>query len=232
MHTPQWRPPTPEEQQLLQREVSRLRENLVKHIAGWPREGWMLCGIALALMPVFWFIPYKHDGPMLRWVILVILSLFFAIGVAGSVLARRRMIARIAEFNSLNAPRLEKVQDWKLSPRRVVAVSDGDGMGMDWWLFELEGGWLLLSDEGSIFNLELGEQSWREQNCITLDALGVTMAVRGEGAEVPFLDLRLKAPDFAVDENSIFWCPPEDCDTGGLLTEAQVQSGRLPPGPF
>ncbi len=230
---PIWRPPTSHERALIADHLALLRGNLARALEGEPRVGLLVAWMGLLLMPVFFFIPYKEtDGTGMRWALMALSLIFFIMGYAGWRSAKKRMEQRLADFDNLNAPRLERVQEWHFSPQRVLAVTDGDGFGMDWWLFQLGDHWLVLSDEGPTFEVELGSLYWREQVILSLDSAGVVLGYGGEGKAVPFHDTRLQPPDFLVTEKNGSWSPPEGKEDSLLVTYAEVRAGQWPPGVF
>ncbi len=230
---PRWRPPTSHERALIADHLAMLRGNLERALAGEPRVGLLVAWIGLLLMPVFFFIPYKDsDGPGMRWALMGLCFIFFVMGFAGWRSAAARLRQRLADFDAMNAPRLERVQEWSFSPQRVLAVTDGDGFGFDWWLFKLGDHWLVLHDEGPTFEVELGNLYWREQVTLSLDSAGVPLGMVGEGKAVPFHDTRLQPPDFQVTEKSGAWSPAEGREEAILFTDAEVRAGEWPPGVF
>lgn len=230
---PRWRQPTSHERSLIAGHLAMLRGNLERALAGEPRVGLLAAWLGLGLMPVFFFIPYREsDGPGMRWALMGLCLIFFVMGYAGWRTAKSRVQQRLADFDAMNAPRLERVQEWHFSPQRVLAVTDADGFGVDWWLFKLGDHWLVLHDEGPTFEVELGNLYWREQVILSLDSAGVPLGMVGEGKAVPFHDTRLQPPDFQVTERNGAWSPAEGREEAILFTDAEVRAGEWPPGIF
>lgn len=224
MSPPLDRPPTDAERAQIAARVALLRQNLARAVRTWHHDAVFVTalGVVAALG-----MQLLVEGAA-RGVMAAIGLLIAAIGVRGWWVSRRLQRQRLEDFDRQNAPRLEAVQEWTLSPRRVLAASDTED-GPDWWLFELESGWLVLPDEGG-GAADLGAQAWCERGRLVLDRLGVPLSYTGEGARVPVADLRLKPPDFVVGPQTALWTPPSD--TEWLVSDADVRQGQWPAGTF
>ncbi len=222
------RPTTADERAAIEAERALAREGLAHHLTG-AREAGMFGVVAtVVLVPAALFLPFERDAALLRVAVGAFWLVLAGIAVAGAVRGARMRRERLEAFDAETAEMAASVQELRFQVARVLAVSDSEVEGNDWWFFEIAHGFLVIMDwDGAV---ALRDVPWRRTVRLALDGDEEIRSVATEGDGVPLVDRRHQ-PGVRGEPPPILWTPPDDFEPPLVITRNELAAhGEWPPG--
>lgn len=139
------------------------------------------------------------------------LSLFGASLLVIAALGARRQRAdrarRLAALDDRHRARAAEVEVISFTARHGVTASDPNGDGDAYWVFALADGTHLAFTDTQWVPGEAPPTDWRREVIAVLDGERAVISLRTGGEALPVSQHHLRAPDFAVTDESRFWAP-------------------------
>lgn len=199
------RPPSDEERATLEARTRRTKEAWRAHESG--SDVVMLAVMGLAVL--------LGAQRFVEGVPRALLSLFGAALMVTAALGLRRQRAdrarRLAALDARHLARAAEVEEISFRADRVVTAADPGGDGNAYWIFALTDGTHLAFNDTQWVPGEAPPTDWCREVTAVLDGERTVITLRTAGDALPLSSHHLRAPDFAVTDESRFWTP----DTGG-----------------
>jgi hypothetical protein len=201
------RPPNEEERAILEARAVRARDVTRAHES--PSDLVMLAVMSLAMI----LGAQRFTETLPR----AMLSLFGASLLVITALGARRQrtdrARRLASLDARHLARAAAVEEISFTALTLVTASDPGGDGNAYWVFALPDGTHLAFTDTQWIPGETPPTDWRREVTAVLDREHVVVTLRTAGDALPVSLHHLRAPDFAVTDESRFWAPDTD---GGL----------------
>lgn len=157
----------------------------------------------------------------------VLLSLFGASLMVTAALGIRRQRAdrarRLAGLDERHRARAAAVEEVSFSALALVTASDPGGDGNAYWVFALDDGSHLAFTDTQWIPGETPPTDWRREVTVVLDGERAVLTLRTAGDALPTTLHHLRAPDFAVTDESRFWHPEVEGPPPWVVTAPALQ---------
>lgn len=156
-----------------------------------------------------------------------LLSLFGASLMVIAALGLRRQRAdrtrRLAELDARHRARAAEVEEISFAADRAVTASDPGGDGDAYWVFALTDGTYLAFTDTQWAPGEAPPTDWRREVTVVLDGERAVVTLRTAGDALPVSQHHLRAPDFAVTDESRFWAPDAEGPPPWVVSEPALK---------